>query len=73
MLRFTGFIRFLVFIFGPCDWVFFIEVKFSVTLRCRLEYGSFMFGLKRLTFFLLRLIFSVAQHFMLKGNVLAVL
>ena len=31
-----------------------------------------MFGLKRLTFFLLRLIFSDAQLFMLKGNVLAV-
>ena len=37
-----------------------------------MEYGSFMFGLKRLTFFLLRLIFSDAQLFMLKGNVLAV-
>ena len=51
---------------------FFIEVKLFETLRCRLEYGSFMFGLKRLTFFLLRLIFSDAQHFMLKGNVFAV-
>ena len=72
VLWITGF----YLILSVCIWVLwlgvFIEVKLFETLRCRLEYGSFMFGLKRLTFFLLRLIFSDAQLFMLKGNVLAV-
>ena len=72
LLWITGF----YLILSVCIWVLwlsvFIEVKLFETLRCRLEYGSFMFGLKRLTFFLPRLIFSDAQHIMLKGNVLAV-